>query len=154
MPKVIKKTTKKANPLLDENQLEAGVEQEFSPETEEILETPVKKEEPIVKVVAKENAINSDKTVQKALASDISSTKDALAKEEKAFFMIPLAEGEKEGTIQEVWINGFKMDIPKGVMAQLPMSVVNILAEKYKVNATAGQQFRLDLDPTKLENLN
>lgn len=87
------------------------------------------------------------------LASDIARTKAVLEREEKVHFMVPLAEGEKPGATHDVFINGFKTTVKKGVMTMVPRSVADLLANHYKVTAEAGADFRLDLNDEKANHL-
>lgn len=150
MPKVTK--AKKANPLLDsEVKTKAkDVENEVDNTEIETSEAPVKKEIPVEPL----KEAMSEKNIAKSMGSDIEMTRKALAKEEQVTFMIPLADGEKVGTVHDVWINGFKVSVPKGRMAVLPRSIVNLLSESYRVAAESGAEFRLDLDDDKYKHLN
>lgn len=124
-----KKTTTKKNPLL-------GAEEETS-----------KPEVTVAKAVvapAKQNADNE-------LLSDIKLAKKNLDAEPTTMFMIPLSEGEKAGTVHDVFINGYIYSVPKGRMVTIPMSVANILSNHYKVTLEAGQDSRIDQDDDKVE---
>lgn len=150
MPKVTK--AKKANPLLDsEVKTKAkDVENEVDNTEIETSEAPVKKEIPVEPL----KEAMSEKNIAKSMGSDIEMTRKALAKEEQVTFMIPLADGEKVGAVHDVWINGFKVSVPKGRMSVLPRSIVNLLSESYRVAAESGSEFRLDLDDDKYKHLN
>lgn len=87
--------------------------------------------------------------VAKEMKSDAEMARAALAKEEQVHFMIPLALGEKKGAFEQMWTNGYYTKIPKGVMSIIPKSLAERLAEKYSVEASAGEEFRLDLHPEK-----
>lgn len=71
-------------------------------------------------------------------------TRAKLMAEPKVNFIVPLAAGEKEGAAEMVQINGFRMNIKKGVMVEIPMSIAKILANHYKIEMTAGADKRLD----------
>ena len=148
MPKV----TKKANPLLDKEEVKTKaveIENEVDNTENDVSPEPVKEKpvEPLKQVVSETN-------IAKSMSSDIEVTRKNLAKEEQVTFMIPLAEGEKAGAVHEVWINGFKVSVPKGRMAILPKSIVHLLSESYRVAAESGSEFRLDLDDDKYKHLN
>jgi len=85
--------------------------------------------------------------------SDALTMKEILEREEKVSFYIPLEAGEKAGAFETVTINGYRMEVKKGVMQELPKSVVAILAEHYKVAAEAGKQMLIENDDKKLEAL-
>lgn len=91
--------------------------------------------------------------IKKELASDIEMTKKKLEAQEKVMFLVPLAEGEKAGAVHEVFINGYKTTITKGVMTKVPISVANMLAESYRINMEAGAESRIDGDSKKLDAL-
>lgn len=77
-------------------------------------------------------------------------TVERLQKQPKVWFMIPVVPGEAKGLSYEtVTIDGFRMEIKKGTMVELPKQVVEILAEKYRVEMTAGSDNRIDGDQEK-----
>lgn len=84
--------------------------------------------------------------VQHDLLSDAEATRRTLMREEKVWFMVPLGQSEKPGAYEEVYINGYRTTIKKGVMVEIPRSVMEILANKYKVETEAGAEFRTDRD--------
>lgn len=145
MPKVTK-TTKKASPLLDEETVPVETtETEAVENTDETIDTPVEKVASPKKEVTGSAKVN----IQAEMKSDIEKTRLALANDEQVNFMIPLAQGEKAGAFEDIWINGYHVRVPKGRMSILPKAIVDILANKYSVEAEAGQEFRLDLNPEK-----
>lgn len=85
--------------------------------------------------------------------SDALTMKEILEQEEKVMFSIPLAPGEKEGAIESVTINGYRMEVKKGVMQELPKSVVQILAEHYNISQNAGKEMLIDRDEKTMEAL-
>lgn len=64
--------------------------------------------------------------------------KEALAKEPRYPFMVPLDPGEKPGAIRVVTINGFRCEVKKGVMAMFPYSIYQTLVESYQVESMIG----------------
>lgn len=149
MPKVTK--TKKASPLLDNEETtkventEVGAVENTDTEVE-TTEAPAPKKAEVAGGSAKAN-------IQAEMKSDIEKTKLALAKDEQVNFMIPLALGEKAGAFEDIWINGYHVRVPKGRMSILPKAIVDILANKYAVEAEAGSEFRLDLNPDKQDKV-
>jgi len=105
--------------------------------------------EPALKVKPVERKENTDE----ALKSDIVRTKEILEKDKKVMFMVPLAEGEKKGSVHECWINGYKFVVKKGIMQELPITIANMLAEHYQITSEAGNSFRLDLNSEKADAL-
>ena len=58
--------------------------------------------------------------------------------------MVPLDPGEKPGAVQPVSINGYAVTIKKGVMVMVPQPIADAIAEKFHVEATAGEAMRVD----------
>lgn len=112
-----------------------------------VEETPVA--EAPVSTTVKEKKVD----IKKELASDIEMTRKKLESQEKVMFLVPLAEGEKAGAVHEVFINGYKTTIKKGIMTKVPISVANMLAESYRINMEAGAESRIDGDSKKLDAL-
>lgn len=137
MPKV---TKKKASPLLDEDENTKGGDAKVGDNEKS-------------EVAGNSAVAGGANRIEKEMRSDAEMAKNALAKEEKVHFMIPLSQGEKIGAFEDVWINGFHTRVPKGRMSILPKSIAEMLANKYAVEAEAGAEFRLDLDDEKAENL-
>jgi hypothetical protein len=153
MSKEVKTTkTVKKNPLLETENLETEVEETTEEQSEEVEATEVE-EETTVKPPVPKKEVKAPMDVQRELNSDIAMTKALLAKEPEVNFLVPLAEGEKPGAVHEVFINGYKMTVPKGVMTIVPKPVAELLGESYRINATAGAEFRLDLNADKQSNL-
>lgn len=148
MPKV---TKKKASPLLDEDKDTGSVSAPENSSAERSADEG--SSERVGASVAPAPTSKNDGKIDKEMRSDKEHARLALAKEEQVHFMIPLAQGEKTGAFEEMWTNGFYTKIPKGVMSILPKSLAERLAEKYRVEAEAGAEFRLDLDPNKADNL-
>lgn len=65
-------------------------------------------------------------------------TKIILAKQPKVGFVVPVDPGEKAGVAtRTVTINGYRFEIKKGVMVQLPQDVVTLLMDAYNYTAEA-----------------
>lgn len=110
-------------------------------------------EETPVAETPKSTTVKEKVDVKKAFETDIEMTKKKLEAQEKVMFLVPLAEGEKAGAVHEVFINGYKTTITKGVMTKVPVAVANLLANSYKINMEAGMENRLDVDSKKLDAL-
>lgn len=106
------------------------------------------KKAPVKEVKEQPKKAVEAKTKDVALA-----TKAKLEQEEKINFYLPLADGEKVGAIETVTINGYRTVVKKGVMQQLPKSIVNILAEHLKISAEAGKQMLIDRDNDTIKAL-
>jgi len=76
----------------------------------------------------------------KAYLNKADRMKKHLDSQPKVKFLIPLTPGEKEGAAQTVILNGYRMDIKKGVMVDVPQQVAELLAESYKIQLEAGKQ--------------
>jgi hypothetical protein len=55
-----------------------------------------------------------------------------------------MSDSDVPGAYDTIQNNGYKLTIQKGVMVSLPMAVANLLAEKYRINMTAGMEKRID----------
>ncbi len=140
---MVKKTDKKGTTILEEKK--ALIEDEVKEEKlEEVTpKASVKKEAPASKI---------EKSPKKAV-DIVALTKEKLDAEEHTNFIIPMADGEAEGAYDTVQINGYRLTIKKGVMVNIPISVANLLAEKYRINMTAGMEKRADRDNAHSEAL-
>jgi len=64
--------------------------------------------------------------------------KEKLSKEPKMPFWIPLDQGEKKGVAyRSVTLNGYRFEIKKGMLVQVPRSIYNILVDSYNAEAEA-----------------
>jgi len=77
-------------------------------------------------------------------ADVVAQTKALLDKQPKVNFMIPLSPGEQPGAYETVQINGYRLVIRKNEMVEIPQAVAQLLAEKYRINLTAGEEARVD----------
>ena len=71
----------------------------------------------------------------------------------KTMFMVPLADGEKSGAMETASINGYRINIKKGTMVEIPVAFAQIIAEKYKVEMEAGSHMLLDRDEETISAL-
>jgi len=71
-------------------------------------------------------------------------TEQQLEKSPKVSFIIPLGEGEAEGAFEIVNLNGYQLTIKKGEYVEIPKPIADILAAHYRINMTAGREYRLD----------
>ncbi len=130
---------KKTNPLLDEGEEEIEPEVKEPEKTKTEAKAETKAEPPAVK-------IPKDKLKAEAIAKfpgDITAqTKYILDNSEHINFIVPLQPGETE--FETVQINGYKLTIKKNVMVSIPRQVADILAEKYRIAMTVGEDKRID----------
>lgn len=59
---------------------------------------------------------------------------------------IPLNQGEKAGQTHPVTLNGFRINVPKGVYVDVPQQVADVLKDSFQQTEDAGKAFRLDLN--------
>lgn len=71
-------------------------------------------------------------------------TQEALDAQPKVRIMIPLQNGEPIGSIQEFNINGYRLTVRKNVMVDVPEQIAQMIAERYNIELTAGQEMRAD----------
>ncbi|OQB18159.1 MAG: hypothetical protein BWY14_01005 [Parcubacteria group bacterium ADurb.Bin192] len=85
---------------------------------------------------------------------DALKTKEALMNQPLRNFHIPLHEGE-EDTIQydEAFINGFGVQVQKGIFVDLPQSIVELFANKMKIASTAGRDKLINRNKEVLDAL-
>jgi hypothetical protein len=57
-----------------------------------------------------------------------------LATQPKVSIMIPLERGEKKGATQPFTINGYRFNVPKGQMIQVPEQVAQMVSERFNVD--------------------
>jgi len=72
-------------------------------------------------------------------------TKRKLAAEPKVRMMIPLDPGEKAGAYRPVLINGYRFDVRKNTMVDLPESVASLLAASYSITTDIVENNPLNL---------
>lgn len=158
MAKGDKEKDVKKNPLLDDEEEtaaegagESSDEEAEEGDTEEVAPEPAKKPaaRTTVRSTGSKAAVPAEvaapaRNTQEALLGDAKLTRDLLAKEPKVWFMVPLSPHEKEGAYEEVFINGYRTTIKKGVMVEIPRAVMELLANKYQIELEAGKDYRID----------
>ena len=145
------KDPEQKDPLLDDEEettdeaaSDEADEEQVTPKADKPRRTTTRANAPAAAQAPVEEGANSN--VQRALLSDAEMTRRALAKAPKVWFMVPLSPFEKEGAYEEVYINGYRTTIKKGVMVEIPQPVMEILANKYKVETEAGKEMRVNRD--------
>ena len=83
----------------------------------------------------------------------VAQTKEILSKSPHVNFIIPRTDTEPANAVETVQINGYRLTIQKGVMVNIPVQVANLLAEKYRIAMTAGQDKRIDTSADKQKAL-
>ena len=78
----------------------------------------------------------------------VSDMKSLLASQPKVRVLVPLETGEKLGEFLPVSINGYRLNVPKGVYVDVPQSVADIISESFNIyeqnSATAMRADRND----------
>lgn len=72
-----------------------------------------------------------NKKGKKSISNDpqfVKTGKDLSAQKKETVY-IPLSQGEKPGTSEMVWINGYVFNIPKGKQVDVPSDVAKIVRE-------------------------
>ena len=97
--------------------------------------------------------IKDEEEIEKVRESRLSKaqrTKEKLSKQPLVRMYLPLEGKEKVGSIHPVTINGFRVNVPKGIYVDVPQQIADVLADSFKQTEDAGKAYRLDLNnPTK-----
>lgn len=95
---------------------------------------------------------DNERADQKAYESKAARMKALCDAEPKVRFMIPL-NGEKMGAVETCQINGYRINILKGVMVSIPQRFAQLLEESYRLTAEAGSDLLADRDPEVKDKL-
>lgn len=153
MPTKAKKAPEKIvkNPILEEESVEESneaVEEEVDEaeamESQEVAKQASKIPAKVQSVPAIPVAETSVVDITKFHSDQIAITREKLMNGPKTFFVVPLDAGEKPGAVETVNINGWKLTIKKGALVEIPIAVMKILANYYKVSLEAGQDKLID----------
>lgn len=83
--------------------------------------------------------------------------KEHLDKQPKVRVLIPFNSGETPEQAKKipfhVNINGWTMDVPRGVMVDVPEQVAQMVYERLESEGRIGSQYRIDSDEKRLEAL-
>ncbi len=71
--------------------------------------------------------------------------KKNLDSQPKVRIYMPLEGQEKAGTLHPVVLNGYRINVPKGVYIDLPQQVADIVKKSLEQTEAAGLAFRLDM---------
>jgi hypothetical protein len=58
--------------------------------------------------------------------------------------MIPLDIGEKPGAIESWCMNGYRIEIEKGIFQDVPDTIAEILAKRYQLTMDAGREWDIN----------
>lgn len=106
--------------------------------------------------ITQESEVASVQDTTKLYNEDAKKMKAYLDKQVKVKFIIPLSEGEKEGSFETWQGNGHKIQIMKGVMVNLPEQVANDLADHYniKMSESSAKAYEISSDNPQGKKLN
>lgn len=65
--------------------------------------------------------------------------KEALAKQPKVSIYIPLEKGESKNAVETVILNGYRLNIKKGVYVEVPKQVADIIKDSYQQTLNAQE---------------
>ncbi len=136
---------KKVNPLLNDDPGESP-----EPATNEMEKDQPAKAEAKSSATKKEASLKAE-AIAKFPKDIVAQTKYILDNSEHVNFIVPKIEGEIG--IEQVQINGYKIEIERNVMVSIPIQVAKLLAEKYRIALEAGREYRIDSRPDKAEPL-
>lgn len=99
------------------------------------------------------NEAVEEKKAERELRNDAKAMKAALDKQPKVSIMIPFEVGENPETGKKVPfhvnVNGYKMDIPRGVYVEVPAQIADMIKERLESEGKIGSQWRIDRDANK-----
>lgn len=110
---------------------------------------------------------NADKPKQKsgdddaAFAGLVNSVRRQLMAEEKRRILIPLMPGEPKNTYQPFNVNGYRVNVKKGVYVEVPATIASISEESFKqteeagtdlVSPNNGNPLRVDMAPQETQD--
>ena len=97
------------------------------------------------------------KKADRALKESARQMKEALDKQPKISIMIPFDPGVKPEDAAKVPfhinLNGYVMDLPRGVYLTLPEQVANVIRERLESEGKIGKEWRTDRDQRTLDAL-
>lgn len=98
-----------------------------------------------------------EKKADRALRESARQMKEHLEKQPKVSIMIPFEAGENPENGKKVPfhvnLNGYAMNIPRGVYVQVPQQVADVIKERLESEGKIGSQWRIDRDQNKLNAL-
>lgn len=94
-----------------------------------------------------------ERKAEKELRGDAAKMKAHLDAQPKVSIMIPFEVGENAETGKKVPfhvnVNGYKMDIPRGVYVEVPKQIADMIKERLESEGKIGSQWRIDRDADK-----
>lgn len=120
------------------------------------VETPQtpQSDKPLITVAQEQR---EEKKAERALRESARQMKEHLAKQPKVSIMIPFEAGENPEQGKKVPfhcnLNGYAMDIPRGVYVEVPQQIAEIIKERLESEGRIGRQWRIDQSQSKLDAL-
>lgn len=139
----VTKIIKQMQDQIDEMQRKMEEQEERMKEREKILqdkESDLREEENVFR-----KDVTVENTIRERYMDKKERTRQHLEKQPKVSVYIPLEGSEKPGQMYPVTINGYTLQIPKGVYVEVPMQVLEIIKASQQQTDDAGRPFRLDL---------
>ena len=97
------------------------------------------------------------KKADKALRADAKAMKAHLDSQKKVSIMVPFEVGENAEQGKDIPfhcnLNGYVMDIPRGVYTEVPMQIADLIKERLESEGKIGSQWRIDANAQKTEAL-
>lgn len=95
---------------------------------------------------------------EKLMTPGAIATKKAFDAAHKVTFYVPLKNGAKQGSFETVTVNGYRMEIKKGMIVTIPKPVADILTESLNTQLGTGgisldESMRIDRNDGKLNAL-
>ena len=91
----------------------------------------------------------SEATEEAAFQKTANDMKAVLAAQKKVTIMVPYEPGEPKGTQLPVNINGYRINVPKGVYVEVPQTVAEIVMASQNVYQEASSAVVSQNDPSK-----
>lgn len=83
--------------------------------------------------------------VREKHARKVDVMKEHLKKQPKVRMMIPLEGSEKIGATVPITLNGYRVNVPKGVYVDVPEQISKMIEESFNQTQKAGENFRIDM---------
>lgn len=99
--------------------------------------------------MAKEKAQRSEATEEAAFQETANDMKTLLASQPTVRILVPYEQGEPKGTQLPVNINGYRLNVPKGVYVEVPQTVAEIVMASQDVYEQASSSVVSQNDPDK-----
>lgn len=124
--------------------------------SDEMVENPGPVEVPAAATPAVNERV-AEQDANRALMEDAKKMKDHLEAQTKVSIMIPFEVGENPETGKKVPfhvnLNGYAMNIPRGVYVEVPMQIADIIKARLESEGKIGADWRIDRDARKQEAL-